>query len=183
VLPVHFDAAPMSDEMSLKRAEEACAKLREYSIGEKFELTVFPFCEARIEIVDRAPDNLTCVLCKRGMLKVAEKFAIENRCQGIVTGENLGQVASQTLLNLSTITYGFRLPILRPLITYDKNEIVNLSRKISTYKISIQDALCCTARPLHPATSSNIDRILEVEKEIDFEKILRKVYRGAKRIK
>jgi len=176
VYPVHFDNRPFADDMTAKRVKDVYENLKVYSAGEAFDLTLFPYGKVWELIVEKAPRPLTCILCKRGMIKLAEKFAIDHGCMALVTGENLGQVASQTLPNLRVITYGIELPIFRPLITNDKVETTDVARKISTYDSSIQKARCCAILPERPATSAKLEKVLEVEKRIGFDETIEKVY-------
>ena len=173
VLPVFFDSRPYISDAYVERAKKVYEKLKEYSIGEEFELIIFPYGRITDFIVKNIPSRYTCVFCKRGMLKIAEEIAKRNNCLGIVTGENLGQVASQTLSNMLAITNATTLPVFRPLLTYDKDEIMALARKISTYDVSTLDAGSCTAVPDRVATKSFIDEVLKIEKESGFNDIIK----------
>ncbi len=180
VYPVHFDNRPFADEMTIKRVKDVYENLKVYSSGEDFDLTLFPYGRVWQLIVEKAPRPLTCILCKRGMVKLAEKLAIDRGCLAIVTGESLGQVASQTLPNLRVITYGIELPIFRPLITHDKVETTDIARKILTYDSSIQKARCCAILPERPATSAKLEKVIEVEKDIGFDETIQEVYEESK---
>ncbi len=173
VIPIFFDSRPYISDAYVERAKKVYEKLKEYSIGEKFELIIFPYGRITDFIVKNIPSKYTCVFCKRGMLKIAEEIAIRRNCMGIVTGENLGQVASQTLSNMLAITDATKLPVFRPLLTYDKDEIMELARKISTYELSILDAGSCTAVPERVATKSFIDEVLKIEEESGFNNIIK----------
>ena len=116
----------------------------------------------------RIPPRYRCVICKRFMLKVAANLMLHEGALAIITGENLGQVASQTLVNLSVISEGVTAPILRPLITHDKEEIVTIARRIGTFDTHPGD-LACRAVPKMPATAAELKVILECEQKMDIE--------------
>ena len=116
----------------------------------------------------RIPPRYRCVICKRFMFRVAEKLMRHEGALAIITGENLGQVASQTLVNLSVISEGVKVPILRPLITHDKEEIITIARRIGTFDTHPGD-LACRAVPKMPATAAELKIIRECEKKMDIE--------------
>jgi tRNA uracil 4-sulfurtransferase len=116
----------------------------------------------------------TCVICKRFMLRVAARLMASEGAAAVVTGENLGQVASQTLANLSVISSAVEIPVLRPLITYDKGEIVTLARRIGTFNPDPGDT-CCRAVPRMPATGADAEAVIAAEEEMGMGEILRTV--------
>ena len=134
-----------------------------------------PFFDAMTASCDR---HYTCLFCKRFMMRVAEGIAEQNKLEGIVSGENLGQVASQTLQNMGVITTSVKLPVLRPLLTYDKEEIVAISRRIGTYHESPGDTECL-AVPKKPATRSGQELIEAEEKKVDMDKLIREAVQSA----
>jgi thiamine biosynthesis protein ThiI len=119
----------------------------------------------------RIPPRYRCVICKRFMHQVASRLMAHEGALAIVTGENLGQVASQTLANLSVISDGLTVPVLRPLITYDKEEIITLARRIGTFDTHPGD-LACRAVPRMPATAAVLEAILECEQKMDIDSIV-----------
>jgi len=119
----------------------------------------------------RVPARLRCVLCKRFMLRAAGRLCGSEGAEAILTGENLGQVASQTLANLAVIADATDLPVLRPLITYDKAETVTLARKIGTF-MEKQGDLACRAVPRTPATAAIRDAVMESEAELGPDELL-----------
>ncbi|HJJ73276.1 MAG TPA: tRNA 4-thiouridine(8) synthase ThiI, partial [Methanocorpusculum sp.] len=127
-----------------------------------------PFLDAVYKSCDT---HYTCLFCKRFMMRIADKIAANNRLEGIVSGENLGQVASQTLQNMKVITASVETPILRPLLTYDKEEIVSIARKIGTYHESPGDTTC-HAVPKKPATRSEPEKICHEEGRMDLDALL-----------
>jgi len=119
----------------------------------------------------RIPPRYRCVICKRFMLQVAARLMEHEGALAIITGENLGQVASQTLANLSVISEGVTVPVLRPLITYDKEEIITLARRIGTFDTNPGD-LACRAVPRMPATAAVLEAIRECEQKMDINTIV-----------
>ena len=119
----------------------------------------------------RIPPRYRCVICKRFMLKVSAQLMEHEGALAIITGENLGQVASQTLANLSVISEGVNVPVLRPLITYDKEEIITLARRIGTFDTHPGD-LACRAVPKMPATAAVLEVIRECERKMDIDSIV-----------
>jgi thiamine biosynthesis protein ThiI len=118
----------------------------------------------------RTPARYRCVICKRFMHRVAAQLMQKEGARAIVTGENLGQVASQTLANLSVISQAVTVPVLRPLITYDKEETIGLARRIGTFDSRPGD-LACHAVPRMPATAAALDEILECEQAMEVDRI------------
>jgi len=138
----------------------------------KLEMRVVPFGQILRSFVEQAPRELTCVLCKRAMLKVAEQIAGKVRAEAIVTGESLGQVASQTLTNLRIIDQASNLPVLRPLIGMDKVEIERMARAIGTFEISTKPAAGCSAVPRYPETYAKLEKVLEAESRLDIQALV-----------
>jgi len=119
----------------------------------------------------RIPPRLRCVLCKRFMLRVASRLMEPEGAQALLTGENLGQVASQTLHNLAVISDAVPIPVLRPLITYDKAETITLARSIGTFDAHPGD-LACRAVPRMPATKAAIEEIRECEEKLGIDQMV-----------
>jgi thiamine biosynthesis protein ThiI len=117
------------------------------------------------------PQRYTCVICKRFMFRVAEQLMPGEHAQVIVTGENLGQVASQTLSNLAVISSSVSVPVIRPLVTYDKAEIVTIARRIGTFNQEPGD-LCCRAVPAMPSTGANLAEVISAEEKIDLDSLV-----------
>ncbi|MBQ4597075.1 MAG: tRNA 4-thiouridine(8) synthase ThiI [Methanocorpusculum sp.] len=145
--------------------------LSTWSPGRAFPLWVVPVEKFLDAVYASCDTHYTCLFCKRFMMRVADKIAANNRLEGIVSGENLGQVASQTLQNMKVITASVETPILRPLLTYDKEEIVGIARKIGTYHESPGDTTC-HAVPKKPATRSDSEKICSEEGRMDLEALL-----------
>ena len=152
--------------------------LSTWSPGRAFPLWVVPVEKFLDAVYASCDTHYTCLFCKRFMMRVADKIAANNRLEGIVSGENLGQVASQTLQNMKVITASVETPILRPLLTYDKEEIVGIARKIGTYHESPGDTTC-HAVPKKPATRSDSEKICLEEGRMDLEALLEEAVASA----
>ena len=122
------------------------------------------------EIKNKTNPRYTCILCKRIMYRIAEKIAKEENAKFIVTGENLGQVASQTLDNLAVLEKAIKLPILQPLLGLDKEEIVTIAKKIHTYELTENKK--CLFVPRHPSTKAKLEIIEKEESKLDLNNIL-----------
>jgi thiamine biosynthesis protein ThiI len=175
IICVHMDNSRLFGDFSRLRATEAIEELSKWS--SKIKTYLVPQCDILEEI--RSSGKLTCVLCKRVMLQAAEIIAKKEGAKAIITGENLGQVASQTLDNLYTIDRAVEMPVLRPLIGMDKMDIVNLAKRIGTYDISIQFAPCCWGPPKYPATKSTMKTVKMAESGIDIDGLVKKAVHDA----
>jgi thiamine biosynthesis protein ThiI len=123
---------------------------------------------ARQELEGRHLEKYTCIFCKRRMYRVATAFAVRNSAKGIVTGESLGQVASQTLDNLVVLTdAASEVPVYRPLIGFDKEDTIRVAREIGTFTESISPASGCKAVPVGPSTRARPEAIREIEESLD----------------
>jgi len=180
VIPIFMDMAPYAGEDYKDKAIDVARKLREFAPVSKYGIIIAPFGEIVEEILRVKEAKYRCVLCKRMMYRVACSIAGRQRAVGIVTGESLGQVASQTLTNLSTIDEAASLPAHRPLIGLDKMEIQALAQQIGTYEISIRKADGCRSAPRKPATSATVEKIRTLEKGIPIDPL---VTNASKRIK
>ena len=170
---VHFSGRPLVSRASEEKAREL-AQVLTASLYES-RLYVIPFGEIQREIVVNTPAPFRVVLYRRMMLRIAEALAKREQCWGLVTGDSLGQVASQTPENLSVIGEVAELPILRPLIGMDKLEITDEARRLGTYEISIEpDQDCCKLfTPPHPSTKTRLDVLLKVEQALDVPRLVR----------
>jgi len=158
-------------------------KLKEYSAGAKINLYQADYGEYLSRCVDKAPERMTCVLCKSGMYRIAEKIAEREKCLAIVDGSSLGQVASQTLPNILATRYSTSMPILSPLIGMDKVEIEDLAKKLGTYEISILPDSDCSAVPRYPETNAELPLVLEALENINAEDEFEKISKSFKLIK
>ena len=175
IVALHFDTYPYTSKKTMVKVRKLVDKLREYSLGVKFELLTIEYGEYLNYCISNAPRNLTCILCKFGMYHLAEKIAEKIGALAIVDGNSLGQVASQTLSNILATRYNVKIPILSPLIGFDKVEIENLAKEIGTYEISITPTGGCSAAPSHPATKIEPQKLLKVKKSLGLNSKLEKI--------
>jgi thiamine biosynthesis protein ThiI len=170
---VSFHSYPYTNEQSLQKIHNLVKVLNEYQYNST--LYMVPFASAQQEIMTKAPEKLRIILYRRIMVRIAEEIAKQENAKAIITGDNLGQVASQTLENLSVVDNVSTIPIFRPLIGLNKDEIIEIARKIKTFEISIlphQD--CCTRFvPSHPETKANLQEVLNAEKNLDIDKLIK----------
>ncbi len=175
ILALHFDTHPYTSKKTRIKIKKLADKLKEYSPGVEFELLTIEYGEYLDYCISKAPRNLTCILCKFGMYHIAEKIANEKKALAIVDGNSIGQVASQTLHNILATRYSVKIPILSPLIGFDKIEIENLAKRIGTYKISTSPNGACTAAPPHPATKISPQKLLKIKQSLDLDPKLEKI--------
>ena len=163
---IHFASPPYTSERAKLKVQSLGQLLTDYTGGCK--LYVVPYTKPQEYIRDNAPDVLFTVLMRRSMMRIARKIAEDISCEGIVTGESLAQVASQTLKALMCTDLAQDLPVLRPLIGMDKTEIVEIARKIGTFETSIMPYEdCCTIfTPPHPKTRPTMEEILAAEEKM-----------------
>jgi len=181
ITPIYFDNYPFTDETTLKRAVKVAEKLAEWAIGYPMKLYIVPHGPNLIEIREKCPERLTCILCKRMMYRMAEEIARKEKAEGIVTGESIGEQASQTLWNLKVLDEAAKqYPVYRPLIGFDKVETERIAKKIGTYEISIQKAKGCEAVPKRPATRASLKNVIKAEKALDIESMVRSSIKNAK---
>jgi len=163
VIAAHFHQMPLTSEKELEKVKVLCRIL-----GVK-KLYLIPFAGVLKELVSRCSNKDYFILSKILMFKAAEKIAEKEAAAYLITGENLAQVSSQTLSNLTTITRHLSLPVLRPVLTFDKQEIMDLAKKIETYETSSGPEICCLLGPKHPATKSDAEAIGKELDKIDFK--------------
>ena len=170
---VHFHGAPFLDRRTQEKTREIVKLLTRFQYASR--LTLVPFGELQQEIVVNVPAQYRVLLYRRLMARIAEHMAGLEGAKAIITGESLGQVASQTLENLTVTEEAVQLPVLRPLIGMDKEEISDQARGIGTYEISIQpDQDCCTLFvPRHPATRATVEEIARAELPLDIDRLVK----------
>ncbi len=164
---VHFYSYPYTDRASLEKVEELAEILATWNY--RTQVYFVPFAEVQREIVTQTPARFRVILYRRMMVRIAQQIAAAAKAECLVTGESLGQVASQTLRNLRVIEEVAEIPILRPLIGDDKAEIMELAEQIGTFEISIlpHDDCCSLFVPEHPATNASLEAVQEAEAALD----------------
>ncbi|MDQ2085990.1 tRNA uracil 4-sulfurtransferase ThiI [Herbivorax sp. ANBcel31] len=171
---VHFYSYPYTSERAKEKVIDLSKILAEYC--HKINLHIVPFTDIQLEINERCPHEQSTIIMRRVMMKIAEKIAKKTEAVALITGESIGQVASQTIESLAVTNESVDLPVFRPLVGMDKNEVVSWAKKIGTYETSIlpyED--CCTVFvPKHPNTKPKLDRIVLSEKKADLNDLVEK---------
>jgi thiamine biosynthesis protein ThiI len=172
VLFVHFHSFPHTTPESQQKVRRLVGILARYQLTGK--LFLVPFADVQREIVAYTPPPLRVILYRRFMVRIAEALAGRERALALVTGDSLGQVASQTLENLRVVSAATGLPIFRPLIGSDKEEIMRSAREIGTYEISIEpDEDCCTMFvPRHPETMARPEQVDQAEAGLEISRLV-----------
>jgi thiamine biosynthesis protein ThiI len=181
LLYVHFHSFPHTTVESQEKVRRLLQILSRYQLESTLHLV--PFAEVQREIVAYAPPRLRVVLYRRFMIRIAQAIAQKEKADALITGDSLGQVASQTLENIRTISEAGTLSIFRPLIGDDKEEIIKTARAIGTYETSIlADQDCCSLFvPRHPETMSNLDQAERAESSLDIPRLIESSLAGATR--
>ncbi len=183
LIPVHFFSFPYTSQQAKEKVIEL-TKLLTAWCG-KMTLEVVPFTHIQEEIRDKCPEEYFTLIMRRFMMRIAERIALSNGAKAIVTGENLGQVASQTMEAMASTQAVLSLPVLQPLIGLDKEEIVQLSRRIGTFDTSIlpyED--CCTVfTPRHPRTRPTVAEVEAAESALDVDALVEEALQGIERIR
>lgn len=175
---IHFFSPPYTSEQSLQKVKDLANELTKF--GSSIHLHVIPFTELQVLIKDTVPAEMLMTTTRRMMMKIADRVREEIGALGLVTGESLGQVASQTLESLTAINAVTNTPILRPLISFDKLEIIDIAQQIGTYEISIKPYEdCCTVfTPANPKTRPKLERVTHFESQVDFEEYIERVVKN-----
>ncbi len=170
---VHFHGRPFVTRASEEKVREIAELLTRYQLYSRLYLV--PFGEIQRQIVLGAPAPFRVVLYRRMMVRIVEELARRDKCWALVTGDSLGQVASQTPENLSVVEDAAQLPLLRPLIGMDKSEITEQAQRIGTFEISIEpDQDCCSLFvPPHPSTRTSLDHIRKVERGLEIDSLVK----------
>ena len=171
---VHFHSYPYTSDRAKEKVLDLARKLSFSCCGIK--VYVVPFTEIQMAIHEKCPEEYTTLIMRRYMMRIAERIAKETESEALITGESIGQVASQTMTALGTTNAVVDMPVFRPLIGFDKSEIIDIARKIDTLAISEQPFEdCCTVfTPRHPATHPKMDKILEGESRLDSEALIQR---------
>lgn len=164
---VHFASPPYTSELAEMKVMELLKRVAKYS--GVITTFVVPFTKIQEAIRDLCPEEFFTIIMRRVMMMISEKIALEQNCSALITGESVGQVASQTIYALGCTDCAVDMPVFRPCIGMDKEEIIKISRKIDTFETSIQPYEdCCTVfTPKHPKTKPHIDDVIAAEKNIE----------------
>jgi thiamine biosynthesis protein ThiI len=179
---VHFFSYPYTSDRAKDKVLKLASIISSYTGSLKVHIV--PFTDIQLEIRDKCPEEHLTLVMRRFMMAIAERIAIKRGCQALITGESIGQVASQTMSALAVTDDAVSIPVFRPLIGMDKEEIVEISRKIDTFETSIlpyED--CCTVfTPRHPTTKPKIERIVFSQEKLDIERLINEAVEGTETI-
>jgi len=167
---LHMDNRPFADDVTVEKVRSLAERLRSVT-GSPFPLYSAPHGASQQKISETCDRSYQCVLCKRVMLRTAQELAGRLGCSGIVMGDSLGQVASQTLKNLRFVSRGLSIPVVRPLIGYDKLEIEAISKDIGTYELSIIRSDGCLIVPSRPITEADPGKIQKFDGSSGLEEL------------
>ena len=172
----YFHAPPYTSERAKQKVVDLAKKVARYS--GPIDLHVVNFTDIQLAIYEKCPHDELTIIMRRYMMKIAEHFAYENKCLGLITGESIGQVASQTMQSLAATNEVCTMPVYRPLIALDKQDIVEIAEKIDTYETSIQpfEDCCTTFVAKHPVTKPNLKYIRKSEENLNdcIEELMKK---------
>ena len=168
----HFHSAPATNKQSINNCKKLVDTLSQFQPSSI--LYIYPLLDLQRLIMDKAPDKLWVILFRRAMVKISCLLAEEIDAKALITGENVGQVSSQTLSNIHSVSSVSNIPIIRPLAGHNKEEIINKAKLINTYEDSIAPHQDCCAffTPIHPELKSNIQNLEYIESKLKADKIL-----------
>src|SRR5690554_3411085 len=171
---IHFDSSPLTPIESAQKVIDLAKKLALYTPNHEFVIYMVPFHSIHLEILKNIPDPYLITVMRRIMFRISERLANSIGTLALITGESIGQVASQTLESFHTIEDVTKMPILRPVLTYDKQEIINIAHKLDCYNISIRpfEDCCAIYLPKNPTTKPKIAKAKEYENKLDLENLI-----------
>ena len=175
---VHFHSYPYTSDRAKEKVLDLARILSESCCG--IRVHIVPFTKIQMEIHEKCPEEYTTLIMRRFMMRIAEKVARQENSEALITGESVGQVASQTMTALGTTDMVVDMPVFRPLIGFDKEEIIAVSEKIGTFETSsLPYEDCCTVfTPRHPATHPKMEKILEGESKLDIDGLIDEAMAG-----
>ena len=175
---VHFHSYPYTSDRAKEKVLDLARILSESCCG--IRVHVVPFTKIQMEIHEKCPDEYTTLIMRRFMMRIAERVAITEKSEALITGESIGQVASQTMTALGTTDMVVNMPVFRPVIGFDKTEIIAIAEKIGTMETSsLPYEDCCTVfTPRHPATHPHLDIIEAAEAKLDMEALIQEAMDG-----
>ena len=175
---VHFHSYPYTSDRALEKVKTLARLLSESCCG--IRMHIVPFTKIQMEIHERCPEEYSTLIMRRYMMRIAEHVARKEGAEALITGESIGQVASQTMQALGTTDCVVDMPVFRPLIGFDKREIIDIAEKIGTMETSsLPYEDCCTVfTPRHPATHPHLDIIEAAEAKLDMEALIQEAVDG-----
>lgn len=182
VVALHCNNDPFSGPKVTENFNLLVDQLNIYANGVPIKKRVIDYGEYLTVAKTKAPERMTCVLCKSGMYRIAEKLAIKLGADAIVDGSSVGQVASQTLSNILATRYGVEVPILSPLIGLDKEEITAIAKEIGTFEISKIDDGGCSAVPRYPETHADLERVKQACEDMNQDEEVQKAFENIRKL-
>ena len=179
IILIHSDIRPFTDNREIENFLKLAKHLKKI-LKCSFKVCLINHGSSLIEFKQNCNNKFTCVFCKRTLLKYAENIAEKENADAVIMGDSLGQVASQTLQNIRVIDSAVDIPILRPLIGFDKEDVVKIAKEIGTYEISILPSDSCSAVPNKPSTMAKLEKILDEENKIEINELVKKAIVRAK---
>lgn len=181
---IHFESTPLTSIESAQKVVDLVKIMAKYAPNDKIKLHMVPFKELHMALLENIPESYNITIMRRMMYRIATKLAYKKECLVLINGESVGQVASQTLDSMSVINSVTNIPIIRPLCTYDKVDIIKLANKFGTFETSIKPFEdCCTVYvPKAPATHPKLEKCIEYEKNFDYEKYVDEAVENTKTI-
>lgn len=175
---IHYVSPPYTSDRAQLKVEQLCDKLTDYCGGIAFFCV--PFTEIQEAIKDNCPEEFFTIIMRRLMMEIAQRIAQKDECLALITGESVGQVASQTMAAMACTDAVCRVPVFRPCVGMDKTEIIEVARKIDTFDISIEPYEdCCTVfTPKHPKVRPRLEDIEKAQNAFDFEPLVQKAVEG-----
>ena len=177
---VHFASPPYTSIRAEEKVIELLQRVAKYS--GRMKMFTVPFTEIQEQIREKCKEDYFTIIMRRFMMEIAEEIARKNGCHALITGESLGQVASQTLNAIECTDNACNMPVFRPLIGMDKEEIISISRKIDTFEVSIQPYEdCCTVfTPKHPKTKPVLSEVIAEQNKLDCKGLIQRAVEGVK---
>ena len=182
IILLHAKIEPFTDEKQYQNFLKLAEYLKKI-MNKKVKIIAISHGENLGRYIKNCNKKFTCVFCKRMLVRYAERICKKYSYDAIVMGDSLGQVASQTLQNIKIVSEAVNIPILRPLIGFDKQEIVDISRKIGTFKYSTLQSIGCTAVPDKPSTAAKFLKIKAEENKLNIDKLVKDAVNKAEIIK
>lgn len=175
---VHFHSYPYTSDRAKEKVLDLARILSESCCG--IRVHIVPFTKIQMEIHEKCPEAYTTLIMRRFMMRIAERVAMQEQSGALITGESIGQVASQTMEALGVTDSTVHLPVFRPVIGFDKTDIIDIAKKIGTFETSsLPYEDCCTVfTPKHPATKPKMDIVLEAERKLDVEALVAEAVEG-----
>jgi thiamine biosynthesis protein ThiI len=172
IILLHMDNRPHTDDRCSEKVRKIAEHLRKVT-GADLPLYIAEHGSNQTLIGNKCDRSYQCVLCKRLMMNVAKEFALRNGCSGIIMGDSLGQVASQTLKNIRSESHDLLFPVIRPLIGMDKLEIEAIAKEIGTYELSILPESPCAMVPQRPITEAEPSKVVSLQSHLDFDDMIK----------